>query len=269
MNKIMSILLLLVWAIVPISCSGKKSSSEREIYISGSTTVAYIMAEIATAFEEAYPQYKIIIEGVGSTAGVEDTSSRENHIGMSSRSISDDERDDVEPFLLCKDALVLIVNKEADLDKISKEELSALYIDNAQVLDISRAVSRMERATTRVAFTESTGIGQREELHSTVEIVGSTTSVKEAVIEDKSKLGYVSLGLLDDRVKVLAYGDGERYFEPSVENIQSGHYSIYRPFYLVVKKSALTGGIQIFLDFCRSAAAREIMLQNGLIPPSN
>ncbi len=266
MNKIISFFLLIALALGSVACGNKSGNNESEIHISGSTTVAYIMTELAAAFEQDYPGYKIVIEGVGSSAGVEDTSVNSNHIGMSSRSISDEERNDVEPFLLCKDALVLIVSKEASLSRITKEELRALYMENAAVGNITQAVSRVEKATTRVAFAESTGIGENEPLHSDVLIVDSTRSMTSAVADDPTKLGYISFTLVDDSVKVIDYSDGGSYFAPTIENIQSNRYSIYRPFYLVVPKSILKGSIQVFLDFCRSSKAREIMLENGLIP---
>ncbi len=266
MKKIIGILLLLVFGVIAIACDDNSSNDKNEIHISGSTTVAYIMTELASVFEESYPQYKVIIEGVGSSAGVKDTSNDENHIGMSSRSISKEERDDVEPFLLCKDALALIVNKDAAIDRITKEELAALYIENTPVGNITSALSRMEKATTSVAFRESTGIGEEVPLHNNIEIVDSTSSMKKAVVENPTKLGYISLALTDDSVKILDYNNGGGYFSPSIENIQRDRYSIYRPFYLVVPKSTLRGSIQVFLDFCRSEKAREIILANGLIP---
>ncbi len=263
MKKIIVGLFILSLGIMLISCGGEK---QNEIHISGSTTVAYIMTEIAEAFEKDYPDYKVVIESIGSSAGVANKSVNENHIGMSSRSISEEERDDVEPFLLCKDALVLIVDKDAALDRISRDELMALYIENKPVGDIAKGVSRVEQSTTRIAFTEATDIGEDKPLHDEVLIVDSTSSMKSSIMGDPTKLGYISLTLVQEGIKVLDYSDGGDYFSPSIENIQRDRYTIYRPFYLVVPKSLLKGSTQIFLDFCRSTKARDIIVGNGLIP---
>ncbi len=264
MKKIICSLLILILGVMSVSCGGEK---QNDIHISGSRTVAYIMTEIAEAFEKDYPQYNVIIEGIGSRAGVADTGMNENHIGMSSRSITIEERDDVEPFLLCKDAIVLIVNKNSTLDKITKDELAAIYLENRAVGDVTRAISRVEQSTTRVAFTEATGIGgEKTPLHEEVLIVDSISTMKNFILDDQTKLGYMSLALIDDEMKVLEYSDGGDYFAPTIENIQRDRYSIYRPFYLVVPKSLLKGSTQIFLDFCRSDKAKEIILKNGLVP---
>ncbi len=263
MKKIIISLLILMLAVISIACGNNR---DREIYISGSKTVEPIVAEIAAAFEENYPEYKVVIEGIGSSAGVSDTSSNSNHIGMSSRSISEKERSGVESFLLCKDPIVLIVNNDSTLDKISKEELTALYIENTPVGDITQAISRLEWSTTRAAFAETTGIGLEQELDGNILIAERTSTVKNYIMYDQTKLGYISQALVDDDMKVLAYSDGGQYFDPSIENIQRDRYPIYRPFYLVVPKSILKGGVPIFLDFCRSDKAKEIILEAGLVP---
>ncbi len=266
MKKIISSLLILTLSIMSIACN---DDSHKQIRISGSKTVEPIVAEIAAAFEENYPEYSVIVHGTGSSEGVASTSSNKNHIGMASRSINFEERSNVEPFLLCRDPIVLIVNKEASLDKINKEELIALYVENTPIDDITHAISREEKSSTRWAFAEITGIGEKEfPILETVEIQERASAIKSSVISDSSKLGYISFSSFDDTVKGLSYrdSDSERYVVPSVENVQNGTYALYRPFYLVIPKGMLVGSTQIFLDFCRSERAREIMLQNGVIP---
>ncbi len=266
MKKIVVILLLLAFALMLVACGSKSSNDLTEIYISGSKTVEPLVVKLASEFEINYPDYKIIVEGVGSSAGVANTSRNNNNIGMSSRSINIEERENVEPFLLCRDPIVLIVNKDTALDKISKEELVALYVENTPVQDITHAISREERSSTRWAFAEITGIGEELPLLETIEIQEHASAVKTSVIDDASKLGYISFSSFDDTVKALSYSDSGRYVSPSVANVQNGTYALYRPFYLVIPKGTLVGTTQMFLDFCRSEKGRAIMLENGFIP---
>ncbi len=265
MKKIMCVLLVLTFG---IGCGGKNSNEQTEIYISGSKTVKPIVVKLASEFEKNYPQYKVIVEGIDSSAGVANTSSNSNNIGMASRTINFEERENVEPFLLCKDPIVLIVNKEASLDRINKEELIALYVQNTPVGDITHAISRESKSSTRWAFAEITGIGDEFPILETIEIQERANAVKSSVINDTSKLGYISFSSFDDTIKGLSYSDGGRYVAPSVENVQNGTYAIYRPFYLVLPKGLLVGTTQMFLDFCRSTEAKAIMLEMGFIPPA-
>ncbi len=262
MKKIISVLLILVLGFMVFACS----NNSNEIYISGSITISPVMIEIVEAFQSANPQYKVVIDSVGSVAGVEATGNRSSHIGMVSRPLRNDELKDVEPFFLCKEPIVLIVNKDAALEEISKEQLISLYIENTPVGDIRKAVSREEDSGLRLTFASKTTIDEKAPLPSTVDIQGDSDKVKRSVIYDATKLGYIDRHSLDDTVKALRYSDGGDYFEPSIENIQNDRYTLCRPFYLVVPKSLLEGRTQIFLDFCRSEKAKEIMLAHGYVP---
>lgn len=266
MKKIVGILLLVL---VLVACGGKNGSSDKKIHISGSKTVEPLIVELASAFEESYPEYKVIIEGVGSTVGVQNTGNYDNHIGMASRPLSEEELEHVVPFFLCKNPIVIVVSKEANLDRINKEELIALYMDNTPVSDITKSIAREEQAGIRWAFSATTTIEEVAPIHKDVEILDTSSKVKSAIAYNPKKLGYINLNSLDDSVKALIYSDGGDYFAPTIENIQNNDYALYRPFYLVVPKSALEGSTQIFLDFCRSDKAKEIMLENGLVPLGN
>ncbi len=262
-KKIISVLSIFVVSFFLASCGG----TQNEIYIAGSTTISPVMLEIVEAFENANPQYKVVVESVGSSAGVVATGNNSSHIGMVSRPLLDDELKDVEPFFLCKEPIVLIVNKEAALEEITKEELIALYIENKPVGDISKAVAREEDSGLRQTFSAETTIDQKAPLPATVDIQGDSSKIKRSVIYDATKLGYIDRYSLDDTVKALRYSnDGTNYFEPTIENIQNGTYTLCRPFYLIVPKSLLKGSTQIFLDFCRSTKAKEIMFANGYVP---
>ncbi len=266
MKKIIGIFLLFVFSIMLTACGTKNSNEQTEIYISGSSSVAPIIIKLADIFEKNYPKYKVVVDISDSTLGIFDTRNNKNHIGMSSRSFTEEERKGVESFLLCRDAIAIIVNKDCTLDKINKEQLYALYMQNTTVGEITHAISREDESGTHWAFVELTGIGKGELLPETVEILDNTSQVKEAIIDDATKLGYISLGSLSDRVKALSYSDGGDYIIPSAENMANASYPLYRPFYLVIPKGTLVGTTQMFIDFCRSQKAKEIMLENGLIP---
>lgn len=270
MKKIISSLLILTLGIMSIACGGSKSSGgadQREIRISGSTSVAPIITKLSASFEAKNPQYRVIIESVGSSVGVADTINNNNDIGMASRNIKAEELGSVEPIVLCNDGIVVVVNPSASIDEINKQQLVALYMNNTPISSISKSVSREDGSGTRGAFSELTSIGEKEALPATVEILDSTGKVKTAVVNDEAKLGYISLGSLDNTVKALRYSDGGAYIAPSVENVQNGSYPLYRPFNLVVRKGATLGnGTQAFLEFCRSAEATALITENGYIP---
>lgn len=265
-KKVLFWTMMLVSLVALTACGGDK---KEEIRISGSTSVSPIMSKLAESFEKQNVNYMVIIESVGSTIGVRDTIDGKNHVGMVSRNVKADELESVEATVLCQDGIALIVNKESKLSKINMKALADLYIKNTPVLDITKSVSREDGSGTRGAFGDLTGIGADAPLPQTVEILDGTGKIKSAVANDKNKLGYISLGSVDDTINTLAYNDGTQagYIMPSVENISSGDYKLYRPFNLVTKKGTeMTAGVKAFFDFMNSEEGQAIIIENGFIP---
>ncbi len=272
MKKIIASLFILTLGIMSAACGGKSDSGsgeQREIRISGSTSVAPIITKLSAAFEAKNPQYRVIIESVGSSIGIADTINKNNDIGMASRNVKFEELESVDAIVLCNDGIVVVVNPDSSLGEINQNQLVGLYMNNRAVGSISKSVSREDGSGTRGAFAELTTIGEKEPLPASVEILDSTGKVKTAVVNDAAKIGYISLGSLDDTVKALRYSNGGEYVAPSVENVQNGSYPLFRPFNLVVKKgSTLGAGTQAFLDFCKSDEAKALISENGYIPLS-
>lgn len=265
MKKIFLFLFIISFA---ISC-GKGSDIANQIRVSGSTSVAPLMTKLAEDFEAKNPDYKVLIESVGSSIGIRDTIEGKNDLGMSSRSLKPSEVEEVNEIVLCQDAIVLVVNVMSTLDSITKEELINLYMKNMPIGDITKAVSREDGSGTRASFTELTGVALDEILPSTVEILDGTGKVKTSIANDSQKLGYISFGSVDETVKPIAYTsitNGMPVYA-SLDAVVSGEYELYRPFLLVSKKDIEEKPqVKIFLDYLKSKDANAIIVENGYIP---
>ena len=250
-----------------ISCSGG-ASNPNDIVITGSSSVSPLMFKLAAKFEELNPDYTVTVETSDSTIGVQDTINGNNNIGMASRNLKEDELTSLDSYLLCQDGIVIIANKDSEITQISEEELYNLYMNNTAIGNITKSISREDGSGTRSAFTDLTSVGKENPLPSTVEILDGTGKVKTSVMSDASKIGYISLGSIDDTIKPLAYkakGQNE-YVSASVENIQSDTYKLYRPFYIFTKKGIeLDEGTKAFLDFINSEAGKTVINENGYV----
>ena len=132
-------------------------------------------------------------------------------------------------------------------------------------------VSREDGSGTRGAFIELLGIQQKDADgnkidHTTdyAEISNSTSVVMITVAGNKSAIGYISLGSLNDTVKALNI-DGAA---ASVENIKSGSYEIARPFNIATmgEVSALA---QDFINYIMSSEGQAIVEEDGYISASD
>ena len=95
-----------------------------------------------------------------------------------------------------------------------------------------------------------------------------TGKVKTAVNSDSSKLGYISLGSVDDTIKPLLYKakSQNEYVAPTVDNIKSDSYKLYRPFYIFTKKGKeMSEGTRAFLDFIDSDVGKRVINESGYV----
>lgn len=261
--------LLSLSALALIACGGSNTDNNNsEVRISGSSSVSPLMVKLAEGFEKQNNKYSIIVETSDSTVGIQDAVDGKNEIGMASRDIKAGETDKVDTILLCQDGIALIVNTKANINEINKTGLTDLYMNNKAVGSVSKAISREDGSGTRSAFADLTGIGKSTPLPATVEILDGTGKVKTAVTSDEAKLGYISLGAVDNTIKVLAYNDGTQDMAvlATVDNVKNGSYKLYRPFNMVVKKGAtLSEGGKAFLAFIESPEGQSIITANGYI----
>ena len=90
--------------------------------------------------------------------------------------------------------------------------------------------------------------------------LGMAFAMMTGVAGDDYAIGYVSLGSLNDTVKALKI-DG---VEPTVENIKSDSYKVYRPFNIATK-GEVSEAAQDFIDYILSAEGQQIVSDEGYI----
>jgi phosphate transport system substrate-binding protein len=163
------------------------------------------------------------------------------------------------------DAIAVIVHRENHLDDLTLDQIRKIFAGEvtrwSQLGGTDRAitlVTREEGSGTREAF-QSLIMGKKE-ISLGALVQDSNGAIRQVVADDRNAIGYISLGLVNDRVKAVKI-DG---VEASVENIQTGKYKIVRPF-LFVFKSEPRGMAKEFLDYILSPAGQKLLVQEGLI----
>ncbi|MDU5504814.1 MAG: substrate-binding domain-containing protein, partial [Anaerococcus vaginalis] len=137
---------------------------------------------------------------------------------------------------------------------------------NQEDFDIT-VVSREDGSGTRGAFIELVGLeeeknGEKKDTTTDEAVVqNSTNGVMQTVSQDLSAIGYVSLGSVNDNVKKLKV-EGK---EATDKNIESGDYTLQRPFNLAFKEDKLDELAKDFLAFVLSKDAQDIVEKEGYI----
>lgn len=124
-------------------------------------------------------------------------------------------------------------------------------------------VSREEGSGTRGAFVELVKVEDKDGNDATsVEAViqNNTEAVMTTVAGEKSAIGYISLGSLNDTVKALKIDD----VEATAENVSNGSYKISRPFNIVTKEEP-TGAEADFIGFILSEEGQKIVEEEGYV----
>ncbi len=125
-------------------------------------------------------------------------------------------------------------------------------------------ISREESSGTRSAFVELMGIVDKDGNDITVqtaEITQSTSVMITTVKDNKTAIGYISLGALSDDVKAVTV-DG---VEATTDNVKNGSYKIARPFNVAYKEDKLSDVAKDFISFIMSVEGQAIINEEGYI----
>ncbi len=249
--------------VIPVSVGCQRSKAG--ITVAGSTSMEPFAELLAEEFMMNDPSSHIYVQGGGSTAGIEAVRCHAAHIGLSSRSLIGGEKS-LYTVTIAKDAIAIIIhpkNPVQDLPLVKIREVFSGEIKNWEELggvDHSIVlVTREEGSGTREAF-QKLLMGE-EEITLGALVQDSNGAIRQVVAGDPNAIGYISLGLVNEKVKAIKISG----VEPTVKNIENGHYHLVRPF-LFVFNSEPVGEAKSFLDFVMSPEAQKLLFREGLIP---
>jgi len=233
--------------------------------VAGSTSVQPFAEKLAEEFMAEHPEYHINIQGGGSSAGVRAAQTGAAQLGMSSRNLKEEEKG-LHETVIAYDGIAVIVHRNNPLESLSKEEIAGIFAgDYGSWKDVGgnegaiHFVAREEGSGTRGAF-EKMVMGDRDiSLRALVQ--ASNGAVREIIARDPGSIGYISLGLVDERVKALAV-DGAK---ASRRQIMDGKYQLVRPF-LFLSREEPAGAARDFLDFIMGPGGQELLSSEGLMP---
>jgi len=238
--------------------------SQAGLSVAGSTSVQPFAEALAEEYMEHHPQEKIFIQGGGSSAGIQAVRTEAAEVGMSSRNLMKEESDLIS-IPIIYDAIAVIVHRENPLQNLTLDQIRKIFAGKIQRWS---ELGGRDRALTLV--TREEGSGTRETFQKLVMgkteislgalVQDSNGAIRQVVGDDPNAIGYISLGLVNDRVKAVKIGG----VEASVENVQAGKYKIVRPF-LFIFKSEPRGAAREFLDYILSPAGQNLLVQEGLV----
>jgi phosphate transport system substrate-binding protein len=243
----------------------KAGDAGSTLTIAGSTSVQPFAEKLAETYMATHPGQAINVQGGGSTAGVRAAETGAAQIGMSSRHLKDNEMA-LHQVTIALDGIAIIVNAANPVAGLSRAEVAAIFAGEIPswrtVGGPNRPihfVTREEGSGTRGAFEEM--VMGKKEIAPRALVQDSNGAVREIVASDPDALGYISLGLVDRRVRAVAI-DGVL---PTHETIVAKRYAVVRPF-LFLSRAEPAGAARAFIDYVLGAEGQRLLGLEGLIP---
>ena len=183
--------LLLVWLLT--GCQ----PTENKLVITGSSTIAPLMAELVERFE-AHSGVQVDVQSGGSGRGISDVRQGLADLGMVSRALKADEQD-LTGHLIARDGIALIVHQDNPLSSLSRQQVVAIYtgkLDSwADLGGAERAITVVHKAdgrSTQELFLKHFGL-DNDQIRADL-VIGENQQGIKAVSADPFAIGYVSIG---------------------------------------------------------------------------
>lgn len=241
------------------------------VSLTGSSTIAPLIAELAKTFEASHPGVRINVEMGGSSRGISDVRSALADIGMVSRSLKPDESE-LSAHLIARDGVAMIVNKGITVPELSREQIIGIYqgrITNWREVGGSNqtitVVNKAEGRSTLELFTHHFGL-KAAEIKASV-VIGDNQQGIKTVSSVPGSIGYVSVGSAEGAV---AEGVGIRLLPlggvaATSTNVRNRTFPLARELNLVTK-GHLGPTAQAFIEFCLSTDADNTIKDLYFVP---
>ena len=233
----------------------------------GSTSMKNVIAALTEGFAEVQPGVTVSYDPTGSGAGITGATDKTLDIGLSSRALKDDEKNDVDGTVIALDGIAIIVNKASKVEDLTVDQLKQMF--TGEITNWSEVGGDGGEI---VLVGREAGSGTRDGFESIVDVkdackyaqeLTATGAVISAVEANPLAIGYASLSAVGDTVKAVTV-EG---VECSEDTVKDGSYKIQRPFVFVTNDSVtLSEQAQAFFDFATSTDAADLIRTAGAVP---
>lgn len=251
-----------------VVCAAESGS---RLTLTGSSTVAPLMAEIARAYENAHAGVRVDVQSGGSSRGIADARSGLADIGMASRALRSEEND-LHAFTIARDGIAIILHTDNPVSELSNAQIKRIYTGelrnwkrvggkDAPITVIHKAEGR-STLELFLAYFELTPA----QVNASV-VIGDNQQGIKTLSGNPDGIGYVSIGTAEyeagagTAIKILALNG----IAASTETVRDGSFPLSRPLNLVTR--ARPRGLQKkFIEFAQSQAAHPAIKELSFVP---
>jgi len=265
-KRLFSIAAILSASVILLGLFGCSRPNRQQVTLAGSTAFQPFAEKLAEHYLELNPQVQINVQGGGSAVGIQSALSGAAEIGMADLIEIPPEAKELKATTVARDGVAIIVHPSNPTNNLTAEQDRAIFsgeITNWK--DVGwhdapiRVISREEGSGTRRSFDRLVLKGNK--LAAGALFQNSNGTCREAVASDPNAIGYVSIGLVNEKVRAVSY-DG---VHPTNEDVKKGTYPLARPVYFLTKGEP-TPLAKAFIEYVLSPEAQDMLEKEGLIP---
>lgn len=269
MNRFLQLCIVLVATFVYQSAAW---ANDKRISITGSSTVAPLILEIAKRYEKLHEGSRIDVQTGGSSRGINDVRRGLVDIGMVSRSLKTSEAD-LTPHLIALDGIGVILHKSNTIQTLSNQQIVDIFqgkIKNWQELGAQdkpiTVVNKAEGRSTLELFLKHFAL-KNSQIKAHV-IIGDNQQGIKTVSGNAGAIGYVSIGTAEyeeergtsiKRVSISGH-------KATVNSVANGTYPLARQLNLI-SKGELPPLAEAFIAFAQSSKVNDLIEKQFFVSP--
>lgn len=245
-----------------------------KLLITGSSTMAPMVGELASRFRALHPEVVITVETGGSGRGVADALQGKADIGMASRELTTKEQA-LFAIPIARDGVTFIVHRDNPVNELSRAQVRAVLtgsITGWESLGGWRAPIEVVARTPERGVMEivSPYLGIGPAAIKAAHLIGENADVTRFIAANRNAIAIFSVGAADHGVqhglplKPLRL-DGT---PAGIDSVRDGRWPLSRPLNLLTGRVP-TGAAKAFIEFALSPEARTVILQYDFVPYVN
>ena len=263
--------ILFTFALLSISFNSIADTVELNLVSCHVSKDAYV-TDLVNAYREKTGIH-INVRSGNSTSAIRDVQIGVADIGGTSRYLIPNEKRETGVKLLpvAWDALTIIVHKDNPVESISHEQAKAIY--TGRIRYWSELGGNDQKIEVYALKNKISGNGHtlRELLFSNTEKefytrrdFDSSEQLEQAIIQNPNAIAITGVSSANMRdVKIVAFNG----VKPSIQNIKTGDYSLYRPLFLSYDPhSPNIESVKDFIRFLLGKTGQDVMRSNGVVP---
>lgn len=267
---------ILCLAIFGQGCSASKPSGEvtaqsGTVVVTGSSSVAPLVAEIGKQYEKENSAVRIDVQTGGSSRGIADARSGIADLGLVSRDLKPSESD-LTAYTIARDGISVILHRDNPLKTLSNQQIKDIYTKkitnwkqvggtDSSITVISKAEGRSTLELFRAYFKFAP-----KDIKADV-IIGDNEQGLKTIAANPTSIGYVSIGAAeidikqDAPIKILPIGG----VAATLENVDNGSFPLSRSLN-IVSKGPPKALAQSFINYAQSPQVHGLIKQQFFVP---